>query len=118
MEDKLGIELLKDFTTDVVAVIEKIAEAREDGEITKAEVIGMLPKIGAVAKDLFKYKELIAEAKDVNSAEGKQLVSHISELGIIGDKAEVVAINVVEIIEAEIEVWKNNIVPIIEVLKK
>jgi len=118
MEKEVGIELLKDLTTDVVKVLGKVKDAREDGEISKAEVVGMLPSIAAVGKDLFSFQGLVKEAKDFTTYEGKELLNHIITLGVISDKAQVVAINVVEIIEKELEVYETNIKPIISALKK
>jgi len=114
----VGIELLKDLASDVIALTKKIAEAKsDDDKISKAEIIGMLPKAAAVGKDLLKFKALVGEAKDITTAEGKELLDHIIAQGVISDKAQVVAINVLEIIETEVAVWNNNVVPIINVFK-
>lgn len=119
MGEEIGIELLLDLSTDIVAVMKKVSEAKaDDDKISKVEIIGMVPKITAVAKDLLKFKSLIAEAKDIDTIEGRALVTHIISLGVVSSKAEIVAINVVEIIEAEIAIWNNNVIPIINVFKK
>lgn len=114
-----GIELLKDLSTDVVALIKKASDAKaDDGKISKVEIVGMLPKVTAVCKDLLKFKSLIKEAKDLDTEEGKELLAHIVSLGVVSSKAEIVAINVLEIIEGEVLIWNNNVVPIINVFKK
>ena len=119
MSEELGIELLKDLITDGVAVLKKYSDAKnDDGKISKVEVIGMLPKIGAFAKDFLKAKELLAEAKNLDSDEGRQLLDHVVSLGVVGDKAQIVMVNLLEIIEIEVAVWNNNVIPIIKVFKK
>lgn len=117
--EEVGIELLLDLSTDVVGLIDKAVEAKEDdGKISKGEIVGMLPKALAVGKDLLKFNALLAEVKDFSTSEGKVFVAHIISLGIIGDRAEIVAVNVIAIIEAELAVYQNNVVPIINALKK
>lgn len=120
MEEKeTGIELLKDFATDIVGVLKKYSEAKnDDDKVSKAEIIGMLPKAAAVGRDLLKFKELVAEAKDLTTEEGKALLDHVISLGVVGSNAEIIAINVMEIIEGEVSIWNNNVVPIIDVFKK
>lgn len=116
--EEVGIESLKDLATDVVGLLQKVSESKEDdNKISKAEIIGMLPKALAVGKDLLKFKTLLEEVKDFTTDEGKELLTHIISLGIVSGKAEIVAINVVEIIETELSVWNNNVVPIINVFK-
>lgn len=118
-EDEVGIELLKDLATDVVGLMKKVADAKaDDDKISKTEVIGMLPKAVAVGKDLLKFKSLIVEAKDFTTLEGKELLNHIMTLDIVPEKAQIVAINVLEIIEKEVDIWNDNVVPIIDVFKK
>lgn len=119
MEQEIGIDLLLDFSTDIVKLIKKYSEAKaDDGKISKAEIVGMLPSAASVGKDLFKFKALVAEAKDLTTVEGKKLLAHMISLGIVPGKAEVVAVNLMEIIEGEVAIWNNNVVPIIDVFKK
>lgn len=113
-----GIELLKDLATDLVKAFKKYAESKEDGKITRIEIIEMLPRFAAVGKDLLKYPELLDELKDIDSSERKELLDHIIELDIVTDKAEIVMINLLEIVEAEILIYHNNVIPIINVFKK
>lgn len=118
-DEKVGIELLKDLTTDVVKVIKKVTEAKaDDDKISKMEIIGMIPSIAAVGKDLLKFNAIVVEVKDIDSAERKELLEHIISLDIVGDKAEIILVNVVELVEGEIALYNNNVVPIINVFKK
>lgn len=119
MEEEIGIDLLLDLATDGVAVLKKYSKAKEDdGKVSKLEAIAMLPKVGAFAKDFLKSKELFAQAKDIDTEEGKQLLDHIISLGVVSDKAQIVAVNLMEIIEGEVAIWNNNVIPIINVFKK
>ena len=119
MEEEIGIDLLEDFMEDGVALLKKYAEAKaDDGKVSKGEIIRMLPKIGAFAKDFLKTKQLFAQAKDLDSEEGQRLIAKLISLGVIGDKAQVVLVNLVELIEGEIALYNTNVVPIINVFKK
>jgi len=119
MSEKLGIELWKDLATDVVGAFKKYQEAKEDdGQVTKFEWIGLAPSIGKVIKDLLAYPKLIKELRDIDSVERKELLDHIVSLDVVGDKAEIVLVNLLEAVEAEVVIYHKNIVPIINVFKK
>lgn len=112
-----GIELLKNLTTDIVVLLKKYKESREDEETTKAEMFGIAAKILPVLKDFVQYKALLEEAKDIDTEEGMALLAHVVSLGVVNNKAEIVATNVILIIKKELEVYESNIKPIIEALK-
>jgi len=114
----IGIDLLKDLASDAISVSLNYVKAREDGNVTRLEYVGMVPGAFRVIKDLLGFPKLLIEIKDIDSDERKELLEHIISLGILGNKAQIILVNLLEIVEKEISVWDENVQPIIQALTK
>jgi len=115
---ELGIELLKKFFKNGVNALNEYREAKaDDGKVTKMEWIGLGDNAVAIGSNLLKMNTIIAEAKDADTDERKELLTYIVSLGVLGDKAKIILVNGFEYIEGQVLLFNTNIVPIINVLK-
>lgn len=80
MEDqKLGIDHFKTLITVGLDVPKKIADVTADNKVTLIEIVGMVPtatEVIAVAKS---WKDIVAEFKDLDDTEKKELHDYFAD---------------------------------------
>lgn len=119
MSEKLGIELTKDISKDLIVLIKAGVVAYSDDEsISKSEWFGLINEFIPVITDLTKASAIIAEIKDFDTQEGKEYLNYILSLGIVRDKATKIAKLVVEYIEYQIQGYDLYLKPIIKLIKQ
>jgi len=119
MEKELGIELTKKITKDVILLVKEAVTAyKNDGKFSTGEMLGMIDNVIPLLTDFAKFNAVIAEIKNLDTDEGKELVNFVLSLGIVNDKVELIVVNAVEFIEGVYLLYRTNLIPIINVFKK
>ena len=113
-----GIELLKKVLKDCVNTFQEYQRAKaDDGKISKIELIGFGDNAIAIGRDILNINKIIAEAKDADTQERKELIDYVVGLDVLPDKAEIILVNTLEYIEGQVLLWRANVLPIINLFK-
>lgn len=117
--ETLGIENVKTASKNVVGLIKEISKAySDDQKIDTGEIVGMIDDAIPLLKDMTKAKVILAEFRDFDTKEGKEYFAYLISLGILPEKANGVAILIINYIEYQINGYFMFVEPIIKELKK
>jgi hypothetical protein len=87
--EKQGIVELKDLVSFFVKIINSSAAALKDGKTTLGDASLFMPVVVALPKALMGIEMVPAEAKDLDSAEIKELIETVkAEIDLPAEKAE------------------------------
>lgn len=119
-ENKLGTDMIKKTIKFLYDTGTEGIEILADKKIVLGEVLGLGDNLYSGITLFMKWPELVAQAKDVDSEEGADLVAYVGDLikNATSDKIDVIIDNAIIIITKEIEIYNENIVPIIDIIRK
>ena len=119
-ENKLGTDMIKKTIKFLYDTGTEGIEILADKKIVLGEVLGLGDNLYSVITLFMKWPELVAQAKDVDSEEGADLVAYVGDLikNATSDEIDVIIDNAIIIITKEIEIYNENIVPIIDIIRK
>lgn len=110
MEEKLGIDLVKDLAKVVVDIAEQTEKTLEDGQIQLTELVGFFDEGMSLMKLFSKKTAIMEQLKDIDSVERKELIEYIkAEYNSTNEKAEMVVAMVLDIIEELFIVYEDHI---------
>ena len=119
-ENKLGTDMIKKTIKFLYDTGTEGIEILSDKKIVLGEVLGLGDNLYSGITLFMKWPELVAQAKDVDSEEGADLVAYVGDLikNATSDEIDVIIDNAIIIITKEIEIYNENIVPIIDIIRK
>jgi hypothetical protein len=117
-ETKVGIDLLKKLAKTVVGTVTEIENDFSDKKISTMEIIGLVDNAYSLVKQGLDWKNLLSQAKDVDTEEGTELLAYIVELGVLDEKAQEVLTHIVALAQKAEAAWSEDIQPIIAAIKK
>lgn len=119
-ENKLGTDMIKKTIKFLYDTGTEGIEILADKKIVLGEVLGLGDNLYSGITLFMKWPELVAQAKDVDSEEGADLVAYVGDLikNATSDEIDVIIDNAIIIITKEIEIYNENIVPIIDIIRK
>ena len=119
-ENKLGTDMIKKTIKFLYDTGTEGIEILSDKKIVLGEVLGLGDNLYSGIALFMKWPELVAQAKDVDSEEGADLVAYVGDLikNATSDEIDVIIDNAIIIITKEIEIYNENIVPIIDIIRK
>lgn len=86
---KLGVSNLKKAVRFATSIGNEIQTALADGKFAPTEAFSFIDEIAQLPDIINSRSEIVAEAKDIDSAEGKELRDYVrTELNIASDKVE------------------------------
>lgn len=117
-EKKYSVDLTKKLITSLVKTADEVISAKkDDGKISKIELIGLGDNAVAIGSSLLKIGSIKNEVLDADSEERKELIDHIVSLGVMGEKAEIILVNTYQWVEGQVKLYEQNIVPVIEAIR-
>jgi len=115
----LGIDKVKKVIKNGVDIIIQVRKAKsDDGKISKAEWFGFIDEGVALLGNVANLDTIIAQCKDIDKNEAKELIQYTISLGAVEGDAVIIVVNVVEALEKGLAIYEENIKPIIAVFNK
>ena len=119
MTEKLGIETVKPFIRVVVTTAQEVIEAKQnDGKISKMELIGLGDNAIQIGSNVLKAKTILAEIKDADSEERKELVEFVISLGVASEDVEFILEHTYLYLEGQWQLYQDHLGPIIKRIKE
>lgn len=116
---ELGIDKVKNVSKHLIDLVkEGIKAYQDDQKISTGEWLGMVDEFIPLLTDLAGAKQILAQIKDMDTQEGKELVEYILSLGVVNDKVSKIAELIVGYIEYQITGYELYLKPLIEEFKK
>ena len=122
MEDskKFGVELIQKSIKFLYDLGIEGSEIWKDKKISLSEAIGLGDNAYSLVQIVTKLDELQAEALNLDTDEGLQIVEYVGNLikGATGDEIDIIIDNAITVIKKEIELFHDYVEPIIFVIKE
>lgn len=116
--EELGIDLLKKASKAIIDVVEEGQTALADGKLQLTEIIGLFDNGYTLVKLYSKRDEILAQLKDVNSEERKELFEYIKEeYDAPEESADLIIDKVIDILEQGFELYEQGVIDFIEKVK-
>lgn len=108
-------EILK---PSIKLVVEVIKDYKDDKKISLPELVGLIPEALGVVKVIPNFKDALAELKDFDLDDAKELVEYVKGLEDLDDtKAQIIIVNVIELYEKLTDAYEDNVKAIVDVIK-
>lgn len=117
-EKNLGVELIEKAIDTIVGTVLEVDKAYKDKKISTGEIIGLADNAFSIAKQGLNWKNILAQCKDVDSDEARQLVEYIEGKGIMPAKAADILNHTVALVDKLIDAYNEDVIPIIEDIKE
>lgn len=118
MTEQLGIETVKPFIKIVVSTAQEVVEAKKnDGKISRMELVGLGDNAIQLGSNVMKAKTILAEIKDADSEERKELVDYVISLGINNDDVEFILEHTYLYLEGQWQLYSDHLKPVIDRIK-
>lgn len=104
-------EILK---PSIKLTVELIEDIKDDKKLQTGELIGIIPEVLGFIKVIPNFKEALAELKDFDIEDAKELIVFVQGIKDLDEtKAKVIIVNVIEIYEKLTDVYEDNVKNII-----
>ena len=115
-----NIDKLKELIKATSGLVVELAEdLQDDKKLDITEILGLVPEVLKFVKQIPNFKEVLAEIKDLDSAEAQELIAFIqSDSDIPSGDARIVLEHCIALYSKVMDMYEVDITAIVNVIKK